>query len=77
MFMWKYFILYVGVGAATGYTFNIRDERYSMLSYFGAMAALLLVGWNFATFGFFWGIFSIGEVILGFIAGSIIKNRSS
>lgn len=73
MFMWKYFILYVGVGVATGYTFNIKDEKYDMVSYVFAMIALLLVAWNFGTFGFSWAILSIGEVLLGFIVGSMIK----
>ena len=77
MFMWKYFILYVGAGGAVGYTFYIEDEKYSMVSYVFAMIALLLVGWNFGTFGFSWGILSVGEVVLGFFFGGMVKKNLS
>ena len=76
MFMWKYFFLYVFIGFLNGFTnpFEVRATRsIDKLFPIVSILAIVLIIWDFSTFGASWGVLSIGEFIGYFIGKSVAR----
>ncbi len=72
MFQFHYFLLFTAIGFAIGFTHKPTDTEKSeidKLNPFFNIIALAGFIWSLATFGFFWGIISLGEMFLGYFIG--------
>ena len=81
MFQIKYFLLFVLLGFAVGFsntkTEVVYDDRgvESLSPLFNIISVGALI-WSFGTFGFSWGVLSCGEMLLGFIAGAYARRQT-
>jgi hypothetical protein len=78
MFMWKYFILYFGVGLIAGIshpniTGNYSRRPIETIFPWLSLVILGLLVWNFASFGAKWGAISLFEVFAGVAIGTILR----
>tara|TARA_A100001015_G_scaffold121209_1_gene134397 strand:- start:6392 stop:6634 length:243 start_codon:yes stop_codon:yes gene_type:complete len=73
MFQWHYFIIYIFLGFACGYSNpNVPNNRFKPLNkFFWLIVAVttLAVLVNLYNFGFFWGFLSSVEVGIGYFLG--------
>lgn len=81
MFQIKYFLLFVMLGFAVGFTNTqtevVHDRRgVDSLNPLFNIISLGAMIWSFATFGFFWGALSFGEMFLGYVAGTYARRNS-
>ena len=78
MFMWKYFFLYVFIGFLNGFTnpFEVRATRsIDKLFPIVSILAIVLIIWDFSTFGASWGFLSIGEFFIGYFVGKTVARK--
>jgi hypothetical protein len=74
MFQFKYFLLFVLLGFAVGFT-DKKAEKYQTSLRIDPFRPLIIlvslgaIGWSIFTFGLLWGFLSLGELYLGYWAG--------
>ena len=83
MFNWTYFLIYTALGYFLGGTSHISTNPHRATEWpmfmitLAPLAGLLLLAatglviYNLATFGAFWGVVTIGELMLGAILAGI------
>ena len=81
MFQFKYFLLFVFLGFAVGFTNTQTEAVYDRrgtdaLNPLFNVISLGAMIWSFATFGFFWGALSFGEMFLGYMAGVYARQQT-
>tara|TARA_B100000035_G_C20963234_1_gene537508 strand:- start:895 stop:1143 length:249 start_codon:yes stop_codon:yes gene_type:complete len=81
MFQWHYFIIYVFLGFASGYTNPDvpphRTKPIQNIFWLVVVITAIAVLINFASFDFFWGFLSIIEVAIGYFIGRRISLGSN
>ena len=78
MFMWKYFFLYVFLGFLNGFTnpYEVQVKRpINSIFPIVSLIAFGLIIWNFVTFGFSWGLISVGEFFIGYFFGRTLARN--
>ena len=81
MFQFKYFLLFVLLGFAVGFTNTqtevVQDRRaVDALNPLFNLISLGAMIWSFATFGFTWGALSFAEMFLGYLAGAYARTNT-
>ena len=81
MFQFKYFILFVLLGFALGFTKPMSETTFDRRPVDGLSPLFNIIAfgamiWSFLTFGFFWGLLSFGEMFLGYQAGLYARRNS-
>lgn len=74
MFQIKYFLLFVLLGFAVGFTNTQTETVYDRrgVDALNPLFNIISLGamiWSFLTFGFSWGLLSFVEMFLGYLAG--------